>query len=299
MARRLPPLNSLKAFEAVARKLSFTLAANELNVTQAAVSHQVKSLEQYLQLSLFIRQPRKLQLTKEGKKLLLELSQCFDQMEASILHLLPQQQRQSIKVRMGSAFASKWMSPRLPEFSQQHPDIELLFNYSQSIADFKDTDIDLCITFGSGNWPAVIAYPLLKLDFFPVCSPDFIDNYGPIKTPAQLHNLPLLHDLNYYCWSRWLTQVGATGVDPERGSILDDSNVLMQAAIDGQGIAMGSNALIYDHLASGQLVSLFDDVFHSDWAYYLLIAKNKHISPSLATFRDWVLNYPEPDRVKN
>jgi len=294
MARRLPPLNSLKAFEAVARKLSFTLAANELNVTQAAVSHQVKSLEQYLQLNLFIREPRKLQLTKAGNKLLLELSPCFDQMEASILHLLPQQKRQSIKVRMGSAFASKWMSPRLPEFSQLHPDIELLFNYSQSVADFKQTDIDMCITFGSGNWPGVIAYPLLSLDFFPVCSPDFIRNHGPIKTPAQLHDLPLLHDINYYCWSRWLTQVGATEVSSNRGSILDDSNVLMQAAIDGQGIAMGSNALIYDHLASGQLIRLFDQAFHSEWAYYLLTAKNKNISTSLAAFRDWVLSFAEP-----
>jgi len=283
----------LKTFEAVARRLSFTQAANELNVTQAAVSHQVKLLEKYLELNLFIREPRSLQLTDAGRELFLPLSQSFDQMEASILKLRPKPQSKTLKIRMGSAFAAKWMSPRLADFKQKHPDIELLFNYSQSLVNFNDSDIDMCITFGSGKWPDVSTYPLMPLDFFPVCSPAFLRQHGPFEHPSQLRGLPLLHDLNYYIWTRWLSQVGATDVDPQRGSILDDSNVLMKAAIDGQGIAMGSSALTYDNFAAGQLVKMFDDVFHSDWLYYLVLPDNKAISQPLATFRDWVLSYTE------
>ncbi len=291
MARRLPPLNSLKAFEAAARRLSFTLAADELHVTQAAISHQVKSLEEYLQTPLFVRYPRKLELTEPGEALMHQLSKCFDEMDSAISGLLQQHNRQSLKLRMGSAFAAKWMSPRLPEFSQQYPEIDLSFNYSQVIANFDSTNVDICITFGNGEWPGLEAYPIIHLDFFPVCSPALVHRYGDITSPHQLADLPLLHDLDYYTWTQWLLQVGADDINPRRGSILDDSNVLMQAAIDGQGVAMCSTALVSDHLAAGHLVRLFDDTFVSRWAYHLAFPSKHANNPSIIAFRDWLLTH--------
>ena len=293
MSRRLPPLNSLKAFEAAARRLSFTLAANELHVTQAAISHQVKSLEAFLHTPLFERYPRKLELTEAGEALKKRLCVCFDEMDAAISSLLQQHNRQTLKLRMGTAFGAKWLSPRLPEFSQRYPEIDLAFNYSQAIADFDNSDIDICITFGDGNWPGVEAYPIINLDFFPVCSPALIHRYGEITSPNQFADLPLLHDLNYYIWTQWLKQMGATNVNARRGTIFDDSNVLSQAAIDGQGVAMCSGVLIEDQLAAGHLVRLFDTAFVSRWAYHLTYPSQYASNPNVIAFRDWLLTYAD------
>jgi LysR family glycine cleavage system transcriptional activator len=291
MARKLPPLNSLKSFEAAARRLSFTLAADELCVTQAAISHQVKSLEQFIGSPLFIRLPRNLELTDSGAELLMSLSRCFDDMDATISSLSNKQHKKSLKLRMGSAFAAKWMSPRLPEFTRLHPQAELVFNYSQQLADFERSDIDISITFGDGNWPGLEVYPLIPLDFFPVCSPSFIHDHGTLSHPSQLENFPLLHDLDYYCWSHWLKQVGAEDVNPRRGSVLDDSNVLIQAAVDGQGVAMCSTVLVNDLLATGRLIKPFETVFYSRWAYYLIYTKKNQSNPDILAFRDWLLTH--------
>lgn len=296
MARKLPPLNSLKAFEAAGRHLSFTQAADELHVTQAAVSHQIKSLEEHLNAALFIRFPRRLELTDAGAELLAILSQCLDRIDNTVSSIMQQQYLPPLKLRMGSAFAAKWMSPRLPEFQHQYPDIELVFNYSQTLADFDKSDVDMCITFGDGKWPGLEAYPLIHLDFFPVCSPAFLHRHGDITETSQLAELPLLHDLNYYCWSKWLEQMGEHGVNPRRGSILDDSNVLMQAAIDGQGVAMCSTALAYDQLASGHLVRLFDQAFVSRWAYHLIYPAKHAQDQRVIAFRDWLLTHSQISR---
>lgn len=291
MARKLPPLNSLKSFEAAARRLSFTLAADELCVTQAAISHQVKSLEQFIGTPLFIRLPRRLELTEPGKQLLSSLTRSFDEMDATISSLSNRPQKQTLKLRMGSAFAAKWLSPRLPEFTRQHPQTELVFNYSQQLADFDRSDMDISITFGNGNWPGLEVFPLVPLDFFPVCSPSFIQDHGNLTDPSQLANLPLLHDLDHYCWTQWLKQVGAYDVDPKRGSVLDDSNVLIQAAVDGQGVALSSTILVNDLLATGKLIKPFESVFYSRWAYHLIYAKKDITNPNILAFRDWLLTH--------
>jgi len=211
MKRQLPPLNSLKCFEASGRLLSFTKAAQELNVTQAAVSHQIKVIESYLGAELFYRYPRRLALTDQGKALLPEVMEAFDKVSSAVRALQKTQSSQAISVRLAPSFAAKWLSPRLKYFWQHYPGIDLRLYHAHPPVDFSHEDIDIAVTYGNGDWPGVVSELLLSLDFYPVCTPAFLANDKPLTDLANLKYYTLLHDADYRIWSDWLKLAGPTG----------------------------------------------------------------------------------------
>ena len=290
MNRRLPPLNSLKCFEVAGRLLSFTQAAKELNVTQAAVSHQIKVIEEFLGIDLFIRYPRRLALTEQGKALLPEVMEAFDKVSSAVRALQKTQSSQAISVRLAPSFAAKWLSPRLKYFWQQYPGIDLQLYHAHPSVDFNREDIDIAVTYGKGDWPGVISEPLLSLDFFPVCTPAFLSNDKPLTDINNLKYYTLLHDADYQIWGAWFRLAGLHDIEIRRGTIIDDTNVLVQAAVDGQGVALGSTTFVDELLESGRLVKPFDITLKNDSAYHVVCPKSHLDKPAVKAFRDWLLS---------
>ncbi len=290
MQRRLPPLNSMKCFEAAGRLLSFTDAANELNVTQAAVSHQIKVIEEFLGFPLFTRYPRRIVLTKQGKALLPNVIEAFDKLSIAIESINEDQSSNLVTVRLAPSFAAKWLSPRLKYFWLEYPDINLSLFHAHAPVDFEREEFDLAVTYGKGQWTGVVSEPLLSLDFFPVCSPSFMKNDKPLTHIDNLRYYTFLHDANYECWTEWLNLAGANNIDANKGMIIDDTNVLIRAAIDGQGVALCSTVFIENHLKSGKLVKPFDITLRNDFAYHVVSTEKKLSNPAVLAFKDWLLN---------
>ncbi len=293
MARRLPPLNSLKSFEAAGRLLSFTRAAHELNVTQAAVSHQIKLIEGYLDVTLFVRTPRKLVLTEQGRALLPDIIEAFDKLSNAIGAVRQEPSSKMISVRLAPSFAAKWLSPRLKYFWLQHPEIDLCLYHAHPAVDFDREEIDLAVTYGKGDWPGVVADPILSLDFYPVCTPAFMSNDRPLSNIDNLRYYSLLHDANYECWSDWLRLAKLDGINANKGTIIDDTNVLIQAAVDGQGVALGSTTFVQDLLDSGKLVKPIDITLVNEFAYYVVCPEAHLKNSSVLAFKDWLLALTE------
>ena len=293
MARRLPPLNSLKNFEAAGRLLSFTRAAHELNVTQAAVSHQIKLIEGYLDVTLFVRTPRKLVLTEQGRALLPDIIEAFDKLSNAIGAVRQEPSSKMISVRLAPSFAAKWLSPRLKYFWLQHPEIDLCLYHANPAVEFDREEIDIAVTYGKGDWPGVVADPILSLDFYPVCTPAFMTNDRPLSNIDNLRYYSLLHDANYECWSDWLKLAKIEGINANKGTIIDDTNVLIQAAVDGQGVALGSTTFVQDLLDSGKLVKPFDITLVNEFAYYVVCPEAHLKNSSVLAFKDWLLALTE------
>jgi len=293
VGRRLPPLNSLKCFEAAGRLLSFTDAARELNVTQAAVSHQIKVIEDFLGVALFDRYPRRLTLTVQGKALLPEVIEAFDRVSFAVAAINREQFSNVLSVRLAPSFAAKWLSPRLKYFWLQYPEIDLRLYHAHPAVDFEREAIDIAVTYGKGDWPGVVSDKLLSLDFFPVCSPAFLNNDKPLTDIENLRYYALLHDANYECWRDWLKFAGIDDVDASHGTIIDDTNVLIQAAIDGQGIALGSTTFVADLLESKRLIKPFDISLVNESAYHVVYPAANLKNPAVRAFRDWLLSLPD------
>lgn len=293
MARRLPPLNSLKGFEAAGRLLSFTRAAHELNVTQAAVSHQIKLIEGYLDVTLFVRTPRKLVLTEQGRALLPDIIEAFDKLSNAIGAVRQEPSSKMISVRLAPSFAAKWLSPRLKYFWLQHPEIDLCLYHANPAVEFDREEIDIAVTYGKGDWPGVVADPILSLDFYPVCTPAFMTNDRPLSNIDNLRYYSLLHDANYECWSDWLKLAKIEGINANKGTIIDDTNVLIQAAVDGQGVALGSTTFVQDLLDSGKLVKPFDITLVNEFAYYVVCPEAHLKNSSVQAFKNWLLALTE------
>lgn len=301
MARRLPPLTALRAFEAAARHLSFTRAAAELHVTQTAISHQIKTLEAHLGLRLFRRLPRALLLTEEGQTYLPAVRAAFDQIAAATERLTTSGSGGTLTVSVLPSFAAKWLVPRLGRFRADHPEIDLRISATWHLVDFAREDVDLAIRLGRGVYPGLHVDRLLGEETFPVCSPALIGGSRPLKAPADLGKHTLLHDDATRTWRLWLEVAGVSDVDPERGPIFNDSSMLLQAAIDGQGVALGRSALVAADLAAGRLVKPFDVVLPFDLAYYLVCPEASADRPKIVAFRDWLLAEaraePEPRQL--
>ncbi len=299
MHRRLPPLTSLRAFEAAGRHLSFTKAAEELTVTQAAISHQVKALEEHLDVALFLRLPRQLELTKAGKLLLPVVRSAFDRIGESVAKLNKDIASAALTIRLAPSFAAKWLSPRLDDFRRKHPQIDLSLTHSNEAADFSRQPVDIAITYGKGDWRGVVSDRVLNIDFFPVCAPQFMHGEYPLTSAENLAHFTLLHDTDHVAWSDWLALAGIDNVDPHRGTIVDDTNVLIQAAIDGFGIALGSTHFVADRLASGRLVKPFDTTLHSDYAYYVVCPKKHLKRTEVSVFKAWLLEQASEDNCND
>ena len=298
MQRRLPHLTSLRAFEAAGRHLSFTHAAEELAVTQAAISHQIKSLETYLGLRLFERLPRQLQLTPSGEVLLPVVQNALDSIRQTIAELRKTDDQAVLTVAVAPSFASKWLTPRLDSVLRNGSNTELSLKHANKPVDFTRQDIDIAITYGDGSWPGVLSKPLLQLDFFPVCAPAYLEGENALCDVSDLRSHTLLHDSDYQTWNDWLRLAGASDINPARGNIVDDTNVLIQATIDGVGIALGSTIFVQEHLDAGRLVRPFDATLRNDAAYYAVCPKAHLKRSGVAAFWNWLLDQSEFDVAK-
>jgi LysR family glycine cleavage system transcriptional activator len=288
MMSRLPPLTALRAFEAAGRRLNFTRAAEELNVTQAAVSHQIRSLEQHLGVALFRRHGRGLALSEAGRALLPVLGEAFARIAAAIEGLGAASEGGVLSVTLRPYFGMKWLAPRLGLFWQACPQIALRLHHSIDPVDFVREEADLAVLWGRGDWPKVEAELLLGGELSPVCSPLLMAGPHPLRRPADLHHHNLLHEESHDLWTRWLTAADTRDIDSRAGTIIDDTNVRLEAAIDGQGVALGWIPLLAEDLAAGRLVRPFDLALE-DYGYYVVYPSGGLVQAKVRAFRDWLL----------
>ena len=289
MARRLPSLNALRAFEAAARHLSFTRAAHELNVTQAAISHQVKALEERLGVRLFRRLNRALLLTDAGQGYLPPLREAFDRLAEATDRVAARDAGGALTVSVLPSFAAKWLVPRLGRFREVCPDVDVRIAPSGHLTDFDREDVDVAIRYGAGKWPALRADFVMTEDIYPVCSPALLDGPNPLHAPRDLRHHTLLHDSELGRWGVWLLAAGVEGVDPTRGPGFTDSSLVVQAAVEGQGVALARSALAAADLAAGRLIKPFDLSMPAEYAYYVVCPEATAERPKVAAFREWVL----------
>jgi LysR family glycine cleavage system transcriptional activator len=295
MSRRLPPLNALRAFEAAARHLSFTRAADELHVTQTAISHQIKALEERLAVRLFRRLPRGLLLTEEAQRYLPPVRDAFDQIAAATEQLGAGGSSGRLTVSVLPSFAAKWLVPRLGRFRATHPDLDLRISASSQLVDFARDDVDIAIRMGRGRYPGLRVDRLFGESMLPVCAPKLLTGARPLRRPEDLREHVLLHDDDHTGWQLWLELAGVEGVDPTRGPIFTDSAMVVQAAAEGQGVALARRVLAAGDLAAGRLVQPFEVSLTHDLAYYLVSPEATAERPRIRAFRAWLLAEAEAE----
>ena len=287
MTRRLPPLNGLKAFETAARSESFTRAAQELNVTQGAVSQQVKRLEATLGLKLFRRERQRLILTEAGRNYLVVIRDALDQIAVGTQRLLQRQESGVLTISTSADFAAKWLVNRLSRFAERHPDVDLRVSATAPYADFARDDVDIAIRHGDGNWPGLDVQRLYSERLFPICSPRLVAGRKRITKAADLLKFPLLRLEDAKNWTRLFEAAGVKApVGP--GPVLNRASMLIDAAIDGQGIALARTALAAWDLINGRLVRPIDVSLRMANTYWIVCPKSALTVPKIATFRNWV-----------
>jgi len=289
MSRRLPPLNALKAFEAAARHLSFTRAAEELFVTQAAISHQIKALEVFLGLKLFRRRNRSLLLTEEGQEYFLELKVLFSSLHEATEKLLARGAKGALTVSMQPSFAIQWLVPRLSDFSVRYPDIDVRIKAVDMDDSSLTDDVDAAIYYGRGQWPGLQADKLHAEYLIPVCAPVLLGGDKPLGTPQDLRHHVLLHDGSRRDWKAWVKLAGISQLNVNQGPIFSHSAMVLQAAIHGQGVALGHSVLTQPEIDAGRLVCPFEQVLMSHNAYYLVCQQDQANLGKIAAFRQWML----------
>lgn len=290
MSGRVPPLQGLRAFEAAARHLSFTRAAAELNVTQSAVSHQIRSLEDRLGVRLFRRLNQALVLTDAGQLLQPCVRDAFDRLTAGLERLREHERGGVLTLSVSPSFASRWLMGRIGNFRRRHPDIHLRISVSQREVDFaSEPDIDLALRHGTGGWPGLRADRFLSNEVFPACSPALLSGPLPLRCPADLCHHVLLDDRLHSYWEDWLREAGVSNLKPSPDLQFDDIGTALEAAINGQGVVMARKVLIAGELASGRLVRLFDRNLSGDFGYFVISPLESADRTKIALFRDWII----------
>jgi LysR family transcriptional regulator, glycine cleavage system transcriptional activator len=292
MTARLPSLNGLRAFEAAARHLSFTLAASELNVTQTAISHQIRRLEEELGIRLFVRQNRALALTPEARDYLPGVRAAFNDLRLATDRLLRKDDDKVLTVSTLASLAAKWLLPRLADFQEHHPGIDVRITTSTSLVDFQRDNVDAAIRYGRGQWPGLRADWLMADELFPVCSPSLLHGGKPLRCPEDLKSHMLLHTSNANSddWRLWLTAAGLPAdIARQPGITFDMIFMTIQAAIDGIGVAMGRTSYVQDDIAKGRLVVPFKIALPADAGFYLVAPEGRREAPKLAAFREWMI----------
>jgi LysR family glycine cleavage system transcriptional activator len=292
-------LNALRAFEAAARYLSYVAAADELNVTPAAVGQLVRGLEEALGIELFHRSqagPARLVLTEAARAAIPDLQAGFDRLSAAVERLNAGRSRIAIVVTVPPAFADKWLLGRVARFQALHPDCDLRIDTNGRLVDFAVDRIDMGIRYGGGRWPGLDATFLLRDAFFPVCSPALLTGEHPLKSAADLRHHSLIHDMSmsfessFPTWRSWLRSAGFADIDCERGLQINDSAAVFQAAIAGNGVALGRTTLVARDLAEGRLVQPFGEALPYDFAYYIVHRPQNGADPAIVAFKEWLLS---------
>ncbi|MFT6195133.1 MAG: LysR family glycine cleavage system transcriptional activator [Cognaticolwellia sp.] len=289
MANKIPPLNALRAFEASARQLSFTRAAEELFVTQAAISHQIKALEDNLGIKLFMRKNRSLLLTEEGQSYYLDIKDVFNALHDATERLLARGAKGAITVSLQPSFAIQWLVPRLNTFNLLHPDIDVRIKAVDQPENSLTEDVDLAIYYGRGRWSGIHAEQLHTEYLIPVCSPLLLAGSKPLSIIDDLANHTLLHDASRRDWKRWFKHVDFKGGNVNHGPIFSHSAMVLQAAIHGQGVALAHSVLAKPDIDSGRLVCPFKEVLISKNSYYIVCRERQLELGKIAAFREWVL----------
>jgi LysR family transcriptional regulator, glycine cleavage system transcriptional activator len=288
MRRRLPPLNALPSFEAAARHLSFSRAADELRVTHGAVSRAVRNLEDHLGVQLMVRATRSVRLTPIGAFFAAEIREALEHLAAAASAATGQTSG-IVSVSTIDSFAARWLMPRLSRFRRAHGDIDVRVATSERLADFVSDGIDIAVRCGGGQYPGLAAELLMKEDHFPVCSPKLLQGRHPLRIPADLARHTLLHDVFTVDWAMWLHSAGIENVDPHRGPTFLSSDHAIQAAVEGEGVVLGRSALVADDLAAGRLVRPFQLSLPAGFAYYVVYPQRALQRPSVKAFRDWLM----------
>ena len=290
MIRRMPPLNALKAFEAAARLLSFTNAAQELSVTQAAISHQIRTLEEYVGTSLFERSHQRLALTQSGKKLLPFLTQAFDLVADGYHNLDNQNQQLKLNIKAPSSFSVQWLMPKLAKYQEQFPKVAISLSAQDNDFDFFPQAFDVEIRYLFEPQDSSHKVLLFKEQIFPVCSPSLLQQGETLKSVEDFAKHNLLH-INFYPedWQMWFEHMGLKGADCDSGHRFDQSVLTLEAAVQGLGIAMGRTPIVDQKLASGALIAPFEDRLQSTGGYWLDIKADMQLRPHVEQFRDWLL----------
>jgi LysR family transcriptional regulator, glycine cleavage system transcriptional activator len=289
MPRQLPPLNALRAFEAAARSESFTRAAEELCVTQGAVSHQVKLLEATLGIKLFNREHQRLVITGAGREYLNVVRDALDRIAAGTERIVQRQNAGVLTVSTSPDFAAKWLVYRLGRFAEAHPGIDLRVSATMHHIDFAREDVDVAVRHGDGNWGGLDAVRLCSEELFPVCSPKLISGRNRITKPSDLLKFPLLHLDDWKAWSKWFDSAGVVDVKLSRGLALNRASMLIDAAVDGQGVALARTTLAAWDLINGRLAKPFDLGLRLSNTYWIVCPKATSSMPKITTFRDWLL----------
>lgn len=291
MATSIANLNALRAFEATARKSSFTLAAQELCVTQAAVSHQIRQIEETLGIRLFERAHRRVVLTPAGERLLKSVSAAFGEIDGALRDLREAgNQRTTVTVQVTPSFGSRWLARRLHSFWAAHPEIDLRIYHALPHEQHDAHRVDMAVKWGTGNWPSMRSEKLLGAVLLPVCSPAYLRPDAPLDKAADLFQYTLLHEDSYDEWGAWFRAAGLAQPMPPRGTIIDDTNTLLEAALNLQGIALGRLPLVHDQLEQGLLVSPFDLAIECEGAYYLVYDEKYAEHSAFAKFRSFLLD---------
>jgi LysR family transcriptional regulator, glycine cleavage system transcriptional activator len=287
----LPSLNGLRAFEAAARHMSFTRAADELNVTQTAVSHQIRRLEEQLQKRLFVRKNRALALTRDAADYLPAIRAAFDDLRRATERLQRPERAGLLTVSTTASLAVKWLVTRVASFQDEHPGIEVRLTTSPHLVDFRREEVDMAVRYGRGNWPGLRTQWLLAEDIFPVCSSALMRGPKPLRRPEDLVHHTLLHtSVGREDWQLWLTAAGLpVSLARRRGLSFDRRFMALQAAADGLGVALSSKNLVDDDVVAGRLVVPFKLVLPADAGYYIVAPEETADMRKIALFRDWLL----------
>lgn len=299
MSRKLPPLTALRAFEAVARHRSMARAAEELHVTPAAVSQQIRQLEELFGQPLF-RRGRQITLTESAEAALPLLSDAFDRLEQAAARLGPNRENGPLVVSSPPAFAARWLMARLEDFQNRHPEIELRLSATRRMVDFDLEDVDCAVRFGDGQYPGLQVDLLIPETFIPVASPAVA---ADIRSIGDIARKPLLNDEWHTAhhlfpdWRSWLTAQGVALDTPLRVKHFGESNLTIQAAVAGLGVALAWRSLVEDDLKSGRLVHLLNQHIESPSAYYLVTPLNRLRLPKVAAFRRWLLETSAPPEI--
>lgn len=299
MNRMLPGTRALRTFEAAARHLNFSRAAKELGLTPAAVSHQIKDIEDQLGLVLFVRSSRSIQLTSAGTVLLEGTATALDSLQGAVARARRSARGATrLHVSLSARLATNWLLPRLPRFQAAHPNLELSFDVSDELRDFDTDDIDAAIRFGTGRYERTRSDRLFDTTIVAVCSPRLLESGAPVREPRDLlrHSLYYVDwktgDMVWPNWRMWMAAAGIDGFDDSRCVGFSDSSHVVQAVIDGGGVGLADLDMIGNDLGQGRLVRLFDigvDVA-PDYAYHLVYPESGRDDPRLLAFREWLLS---------
>jgi LysR family glycine cleavage system transcriptional activator len=291
--RRLPPLNALRAFEAAARHLNFSRAADELSVTPGAVSQQIQNLEDFIGASLFKRTPRGLLLTDAAQTALPALREAFDRLAEAASLLTAAVDGRRLTLTAPPSFAAKWLVPRLGRFETAHPLVDVWLSADMELVDFASGEVDLAVRYGGGPYPGLEVMRLMHETVIPVMSPE-LNLANPLTGPCDLAGHVLLHDgspdADESCpdWTMWLAARGVKGVDGSRGPRFNQSSLVIEAAIGGRGVALAKRALAQADIDAGRLVAPFQIATAVDFAYYLVHPKAKGRLPQVKAFTAWL-----------